>query len=45
VTLSQHIAGVTWESMQAMTAMAVGSVAAVLRGEVPRTAVNPDAAR
>jgi phosphoglycerate dehydrogenase-like enzyme len=45
VTLTQHIAGVTWESMQAMTAMAVDSVAAVLRGEVPRTAVNPDAAR
>ena len=27
-----------------MTAMAVDSVAAVLRGETPRTAVNPDAA-
>jgi phosphoglycerate dehydrogenase-like enzyme len=45
VTLTQHIAGVTWESMQAMTAMAVDSVASVLRGETPRTAVNPDAAR
>jgi phosphoglycerate dehydrogenase-like enzyme len=45
VMLTQHIAGVTWESMQAMTAMAVDSVAAVLRGEVPSTAVNPDAAR
>jgi D-3-phosphoglycerate dehydrogenase len=45
VTLTQHIAGVTWESMQAMTAMAVDSVAAVLRGEVPRTAVNPAAVR
>jgi phosphoglycerate dehydrogenase-like enzyme len=45
VTLTQHIAGVTWESMQAMTAMAVDSVAAVLRGEVPKTAVNPEAAR
>src|SRR5262245_59751370 len=32
VTLTQHIAGVTWESMQAMTAMAVDSVATVLRG-------------
>src|SRR3954466_4824630 len=45
VMLTQHIAGVTWESMQAMTAMAVDSVAAVLRGEVPMTVVNPDAAR
>jgi phosphoglycerate dehydrogenase-like enzyme len=45
VTLTQHIAGVTWESMQAMTAMAVDSVATVLRGETPRTAVNPDVAR
>jgi phosphoglycerate dehydrogenase-like enzyme len=45
VTLTQHIAGVTWESMQAMTAMAVDNVASVLRGEVPRTAVNPEAAR
>src|SRR3954468_3457931 len=44
VMLTQHIAGVTWESMQAMTAMAVDSVVAVLRGEVPRTAVNPNAA-
>jgi D-3-phosphoglycerate dehydrogenase / 2-oxoglutarate reductase len=44
ITLTQHIAGVTWESMQAMTAMAVESVAAVLRGEVPeRVIVNPDA--
>ena len=31
--------------MQAMTAMAVDSVAAVLRGEAPKGAVNPDAAR
>lgn len=45
VILTQHIAGVTWESMQAMTAMAVESVAAVLRGEVPKTAVNPEAVR
>jgi phosphoglycerate dehydrogenase-like enzyme len=45
VMLTQHIAGVTWESMQAMTAMAVDSVASVLRGETPRTAVNPDVAR
>jgi D-3-phosphoglycerate dehydrogenase / 2-oxoglutarate reductase len=46
ITLTQHIAGVTWESMQAMTAMAVDTVAAVLRGEVPeRTIVNPEAAR
>jgi D-3-phosphoglycerate dehydrogenase len=45
VILTQHVAGVTWESMRAMTAMAVDSVAAVLRGEVPRTVVNPDAAR
>jgi D-3-phosphoglycerate dehydrogenase / 2-oxoglutarate reductase len=45
VTLTQHVAGVTWESMQAMTAMAVDSVAAVLRGEVPPTAVNPEASR
>jgi phosphoglycerate dehydrogenase-like enzyme len=45
ITLTQHVAGVTWESMQAMTAMAVDSVAAVLRGEVPATAVNPEAAR
>jgi lactate dehydrogenase-like 2-hydroxyacid dehydrogenase len=43
--LTQHVAGVTWESMLAMTAMAVDSVAAVLRGEVPRTVVNPEAAR
>ena len=39
ITLTQHVAGVTWESMQAMTAMAVDSVAAVLRGEV----AEPDA--
>jgi phosphoglycerate dehydrogenase-like enzyme len=45
VTLTQHVAGVTWESMRAMTAMAVDSVAAVLRGEVPKTVVNPDATR
>lgn len=45
VTLTQHIAGVTWESMQAMTAMAVDSVAAVLRGEVPQTAINPESTR
>ena len=45
IMLTQHVAGVTWESMQAMTAMAVDSVAAVLRGEAPRTAVNPEAAR
>jgi D-3-phosphoglycerate dehydrogenase len=45
VTLTQHIAGVTWESMQAMTAMAVDNVASVLRGETPRTAVNPEAVR
>lgn len=46
ITLTQHIAGVTWESMQAMTAMAVDTVAAVLRGEVPeRTIVNPGARR
>ena len=45
VMLTQHVAGVTWESMQAMTAMAVDSVAAVLRGETPKGAVNPDAAR
>jgi phosphoglycerate dehydrogenase-like enzyme len=44
ITLTQHVAGVTWESMRAMTAMAVDSVAAVLRGETPPTAVNPDAA-
>jgi phosphoglycerate dehydrogenase-like enzyme len=45
ITLTQHVAGVTWESMRAMTAMAVESVAAVLRGQTPPTAVNPDAAR
>jgi D-3-phosphoglycerate dehydrogenase len=45
VTLTQHVAGVTWEAMQAMTAMAVDSVAAVLRGDVPATAVNPEAVR
>jgi len=43
VMLTQHIAGVTRESMRAMTAMAVDSVVAVLRGEVPRTVVNPPA--
>ncbi|MCC6176466.1 MAG: phosphoglycerate dehydrogenase [Chloroflexi bacterium] len=41
VTLSQHIAGVTAESMQAMTAMAVDSVRVVLRGGRPATIVNP----
>jgi phosphoglycerate dehydrogenase-like enzyme len=44
IILTQHVAGVTWESMRAMTAMAVDSVAAVLRGETPSTAVNPQAA-
>ena len=45
VMLTQHIAGVTRESMRAMTAMAVDSVVAVLRGEVPRTVVNPPKVR
>lgn len=45
IMLTQHVAGVTWESMQAMTAMAVDSVVAVLRGETPKGAVNPEAAR
>jgi len=45
VMLTQHVAGVTWESMRAMTAMAVDSVAAILRGETPPTIVNPQAGR
>src|SRR5581483_4749486 len=35
VMLTQHVAGVTGESMRAMTAMAVESVGAILRGEIP----------
>jgi D-3-phosphoglycerate dehydrogenase len=45
VMLTQHVAGVTWESMRAMTAMAVDSVAAILRGETPPTIVNKEAIR
>ena len=45
VTLTQHVAGVTHESMRAMTAMAVDNVARVLRGEPPTSCVNPDALR
>lgn len=43
VTLTQHIAGVTYESMRAMTAMAVDNVARFLRGEPPTACVNPEA--
>ena len=43
ITLTQHVAGVTHESMRAMTAMAVESVARVLRGEPPVACVNPEA--
>ena len=43
ITLTQHVAGVTRESMQAMTEMAVDSVARVLRGEPPVSCVNPEA--
>ena len=43
VTLTQHVAGVTVESMRAMTAMAVDSVVRVLRGEPPVSCVNPEA--
>jgi phosphoglycerate dehydrogenase-like enzyme len=43
VILTQHVAGVTYESMRAMTAMAVESVARVLRGEPPVACVNPEA--
>jgi phosphoglycerate dehydrogenase-like enzyme len=45
VTLTQHVAGVTEESMRAMTAMAVESVARVLRGEPPVSCVNPEVLR
>ena len=45
VTLTQHVAGVTVESMRAMTAMAVDSVVRVLRGEPPVSCVNPEALR
>lgn len=45
VMLTQHVAGVTYESMRAMTAMAVDSVGAILRGEVPTTVVNSQAAK
>ena len=41
ITLTQHVAGVTYESMRAMTAMAVESVARVLRGEPPVACANP----
>jgi D-3-phosphoglycerate dehydrogenase len=44
-TLTQHVAGVTEESMRAMTAMAVESVARVLRGEPPVSCVNPEVLR
>jgi len=43
ITLTQHVAGVTNESMHAMTVMAVESVARVLRGAPPVSCVNPDA--
>ncbi|MFN8521764.1 MAG: phosphoglycerate dehydrogenase [Chloroflexota bacterium] len=42
ITLTQHVAGVTFESMRAMTAMAVDNVAKVLRGERPASCVNPE---
>jgi D-3-phosphoglycerate dehydrogenase len=43
VTLTQHVAGVTYEAMDAMVAMAADNVARVLRGEPPTSAVNPEA--
>jgi phosphoglycerate dehydrogenase-like enzyme len=43
-TLSPHVAGLSDASMQRMLELASESVVAVLRGEVPATAVNPDAA-
>jgi D-3-phosphoglycerate dehydrogenase / 2-oxoglutarate reductase len=45
VTLTQHIAGVTRESMRAMKAMAVDNAARVLRGEPPAASVNPEVLR
>lgn len=45
VTLTQHVAGVTYEAMQAMTAMAVDNVARVLRGDPPASCVNPEVLR
>jgi phosphoglycerate dehydrogenase-like enzyme len=43
--LTPHIAGSTHQSRAAMAAMAVESVARVLRGQPPVSCVNPDALR
>jgi phosphoglycerate dehydrogenase-like enzyme len=43
VTLSPHVAGLSVASIRRMLQLASESVVTVLRGEVPSTAVNPDA--
>lgn len=42
-TLSPHVAGLSVASIRRMLHLAAESVVTVLRGEVPSTAVNPDA--
>jgi len=42
-TLSAHVAGLSAASIRRMLQLAAESVVAVLRGEIPSTAVNPDA--
>jgi phosphoglycerate dehydrogenase-like enzyme len=42
-TLSPHVAGLSGASIRRMLRLAAESVASVLRGELPATAVNPDA--
>jgi phosphoglycerate dehydrogenase-like enzyme len=44
-TLSPHVAGLSTASIDRMLQLSVRSVTAVLRGEVPETAVNPEAIR
>ena len=45
LVLTPHIAGSTRQSIAAMKAMAVDNAARVLRGEPPRSCVNPEALR
>lgn len=43
VVLSPHLGGISEQSVREMTRIATASVLAVLRGEIPRGVVNPDA--
>ena len=45
VVLTPHVGGISEQSVREMTRIATLSVVAVLRGEVPRGIVNPDALR